>query len=183
VYLRSVLQLLVTANVVPSSLILSIQLVFLRIVLNLLVTVNIVPSSQVLCTVMMEAIRSTETSFLKKSHKASHPITSAMDAIRCFETPVLRRATRRHITEDGILNSRFVFVTNEHMGRCDTCRLVNALRKGHVFLLFLCDYKVSGGPSLRKSEQCRQKYILHYQNNFSHSGCSLGIISRLNFLS
>jgi hypothetical protein len=45
VCLRSVLQLLVTANVVPGSLILSIQLVFLRSVLQLLVTANVVPSS------------------------------------------------------------------------------------------------------------------------------------------
>jgi hypothetical protein len=45
---RSVLQLLVTANVVPSSLILSIQLVFLRSVLQLLVTANDVPSSLIL---------------------------------------------------------------------------------------------------------------------------------------
>jgi hypothetical protein len=48
VFLRSVLQLLVTANVVPGSLILSIQLVFLRIVLQLLVTANVVPSSLIL---------------------------------------------------------------------------------------------------------------------------------------
>jgi hypothetical protein len=46
--LRSVLQLLVTANVVPSSPILSIQLVFLRSVLQLLVTANVVPSSLIL---------------------------------------------------------------------------------------------------------------------------------------
>jgi hypothetical protein len=45
VCLRSVLQLLPTANVVPSSLILSIQLVFLRSVLQLLPTANVVPSS------------------------------------------------------------------------------------------------------------------------------------------
>jgi hypothetical protein len=45
VFLRSVLQLLVTANVVPSSLILSIQLVFLRSVLQLLVTASVVPRS------------------------------------------------------------------------------------------------------------------------------------------
>jgi hypothetical protein len=42
VFLCSVLQLLVTANV-PSSLILSIRLVFLRSVLQLLVTANAVP--------------------------------------------------------------------------------------------------------------------------------------------
>jgi hypothetical protein len=48
VFLRSVLQLLLTANAVPSSLILSIQLVFLRSVLQLLLTANAVPSSLIL---------------------------------------------------------------------------------------------------------------------------------------
>jgi hypothetical protein len=48
---------------------------------RLLVTINIVPSSLVLVTLMMEAIRSSETS-------------------------VLTRATRRSITEYGILHSR-----------------------------------------------------------------------------
>jgi hypothetical protein len=51
-----VLQLLVTANVVPGSLILSIQLVFLRSVLQLLVSANIVPSSLILSILMMEAM-------------------------------------------------------------------------------------------------------------------------------
>jgi hypothetical protein len=48
VFLRSVLQLLVAANAVPSSLILSLYLVFLRSVLQLLVTANVVPSSLIL---------------------------------------------------------------------------------------------------------------------------------------
>jgi hypothetical protein len=48
VFLRSVLQLLLTANAVPCSLILSIWLVFLRSVLQLLVTANVVPSSLIL---------------------------------------------------------------------------------------------------------------------------------------
>jgi hypothetical protein len=84
VFLRSVLQLLVTANVVPSSLILSIQLVFLRSVLQLLVTPNDVPSSPILVTMMMEAIRSSETS-------------------------VLTIATRRHIPDEKIPQIKFKF--------------------------------------------------------------------------
>jgi hypothetical protein len=53
--------------------------VFLRSVLQLLVTVNIVPGSLILLTLVMEGMRSSETS-------------------------VLTRATRRHIREDGILH-------------------------------------------------------------------------------
>jgi hypothetical protein len=52
-----------------------LELNFLRRVLRLLVTVNVVPVSQILVTLMIEAIRS-------------------------FDTSVLTRATRRHIQED-----------------------------------------------------------------------------------
>jgi hypothetical protein len=54
--------------------------VFLRSVLRLLLTANVVPSSTSLVTLIMEAIRSPETS-------------------------VLTRATRRNIPEDGVLHS------------------------------------------------------------------------------
>jgi hypothetical protein len=53
------------------------DLVFLRSVRWLLVTANVIPSSPILVTLMIEALRSSET-----------------------------RATRRNITEDGILDAK-----------------------------------------------------------------------------
>jgi hypothetical protein len=60
----------------------SIIRVFLRIVLQLLVTANVVPTSPILVTLIMEALHSSESS-------------------------VLTRATRRNISENGILLTPF----------------------------------------------------------------------------
>jgi hypothetical protein len=61
------------SNVSPPSL-----SVVLRIVLQFLVTTNVVPSSLILSTLMTEAIRSTETSVLKRATRR-HGIVHAYD--------------------------------------------------------------------------------------------------------
>jgi hypothetical protein len=64
-----------------------IYYVYLRSVLRLLITTKAVPSSKILVTLMMEALRSSETS-------------------------VLTRPTRRNILEDRILHSIIVKTSN-----------------------------------------------------------------------
>jgi hypothetical protein len=61
-------------------------LLFLSIVRRMLVTANVVPSSTILVALMMEALRSSETS-------------------------VLTRASRRITLEDGILHNLLVYRT------------------------------------------------------------------------
>jgi hypothetical protein len=80
------------------TIILSYYIVYLR---RLLFTVNIVPSS---------------------------PATLMMEAIRPSETPVLTRATRRNIPEDGIVHSRRrehlkTYTIRKMPGICDRLRL------------------------------------------------------------
>jgi hypothetical protein len=58
----------------------SFTIVFLHILLRVLLTTNVVPSWQILMNLMMEVIRS-------------------------FETSVLTRPTRHHTPEDSILHS------------------------------------------------------------------------------
>jgi hypothetical protein len=103
-FLRSVIQLLVTANVVPSSRILSIQLVFLRSVLQLLVTANVVPSSLSL-SIQLVFLRSVLQLLVTANVVPSTLILSIlnMETTRSSETSCLTRPTRRHIPEDDIL--------------------------------------------------------------------------------
>jgi hypothetical protein len=68
-------------------------------VLRLLVTANAVSSSPILVTQMMEATRSSETS-------------------------VLTRATRRHVTQDGILRSRRLETPKSNGVFVPTCSLL-----------------------------------------------------------
>jgi hypothetical protein len=68
--------------------------VFLRSVRWLLVTANVVLSWQILVTLMMEAIRSSEAS-------------------------VLTTATRRNITEDGILHSHYRDILKSYIALID----------------------------------------------------------------
>jgi hypothetical protein len=63
---------------------------YFRSLLRLQVNANVVPSLSILASLMMEAIRSSETS-------------------------VLKRATRRNIPEDGILRLNFACVTDLYM--------------------------------------------------------------------
>jgi hypothetical protein len=67
-----------------------VVVVFLLNVLRLLVTANVVPNSQILVTLMMEAIRS-------------------------YETSVLTRAKRRHIPDDRILPVSTLFTYYFHL--------------------------------------------------------------------
>jgi hypothetical protein len=81
------------------------HIVYLRSIIWLLVTANVVPSSPILVTLMMEAIRFSETS-------------------------ILTRATRTNILEDNVLHVRFEVFTAVTMKNgvfwdvtpCDSCK-------------------------------------------------------------
>jgi hypothetical protein len=60
----------------------STLLVFLRSVLQLLVIANVVPSSPILVTLMMEGIRSSETSVLKRATWRNIPENCILRGIR-----------------------------------------------------------------------------------------------------
>jgi hypothetical protein len=57
--------------------------IFLRSVRRLLVTANVVPSSPILVTLKMEALRSSETSFLTKATQRYIPKDSSLHSFSC----------------------------------------------------------------------------------------------------
>jgi hypothetical protein len=106
VFLRSVLQLLVIANVLPNLLILSIQLVFLHNVLPLLVTAKVVPSLLILSIYLMFLGSVLQLLVTAYSVPSSLILSTLMiEQICSIETSVLTRETRRHIPEDCIFLS------------------------------------------------------------------------------
>jgi hypothetical protein len=68
----------------------------------MIVTTNVVPSSQILVTMMMEALRSSETSVLTRATRRNSSQDSILQRRNMF--PV-RYELCFHIPEDGILHS------------------------------------------------------------------------------
>jgi hypothetical protein len=73
-------------------LLLLLCLVFLRSVLRLLVAANVVPSSPIFVTLMMEAIHSSETSVLRRAARRHIPENGILHSYRREDLKSYKRA-------------------------------------------------------------------------------------------
>jgi hypothetical protein len=105
--------------------------VYLRSVLQLLVTANVVPSSSILSTPMMEAIRSSETSVLTRATQRHTPEDGILHSYFCENLKTYRYIKYRQLyILPGINHEVFIAST----GRCrdNSVRLVYRDRRDSV---------------------------------------------------
>jgi hypothetical protein len=115
--------------------------VFLLSVLQLLVTANVVPSSLINFTPMMDAIRSSETLLVTDNLVPGSLIILILiiEEIRFSETSVPTRPSRRHRPEDGILHShsRENLISHRRCSYSSCCPLVSFHATNTIYQLLL----------------------------------------------